>query len=115
MKNANIGTRVNPTFDGFRRRRVAIAETHIYNRGPRRRFVWEGRMRFFRRKDLARELQITAPALTNPWGLWLGPGQARRSFPLSLPPLRTSFRRQPGVLRRKRRRPNRPGVRREVP
>src|SRR6266404_484219 len=80
MKDADIGSRIYPAFNGFRRWRVTMTETHIYNRCPRRFVLRKCRMTFFDRKDLARKLQIDSTCIDQSLGTLVKTGSRSPFF-----------------------------------
>src|SRR6266478_7748419 len=80
MKDADIGSRIDPALNGFRWWRMTMAETHIYDRCPRRRVLRKCRMRFFDWKDLARKLQIDSTCIDQSLGTLVRTGSGSPFF-----------------------------------
>ncbi len=80
MKDTNIGSRIDPALYGFRRGRMTMAETRIYNRCPRPWGFWKRRMRFFDWKDFARKLQINSTCIDQSLGTLVRTGSGSPFF-----------------------------------
>src|SRR6266404_4759730 len=80
MKDTDIGSRIDPALYGFRRGRMTMAETRIYNRCPRPWGFWKRRMRFFDWKDFARKLQINSTCIDQSLGTLVRTGSGSPFF-----------------------------------